>query len=322
MKRQVQETGVRSYFGEDLIELQAEPLAALDAFFAQYGPCIVQGCEVTENMDGTYDVTAGLVALEADDPAGTGRIMVMPFGGAAGVVFPLYMYAQIETVERLYDDGEVKPVAYDYTAQVSALPPAGGSPALTLIGTDVPRFVDVVQDASHRFISDAERTKWNGILQLAKEYAAEVAATGSEAALRSANEYTDTREASILAAADAKDATTLRTAKDYADMTINALVDGAPETMDTLREVAAELKKHEDTATAMMQVIGQKLNTADYTAEDVRAKLLEVDGRGSNLEADAIANQKTGAALKVWQGSEAEYNAIGTKDTDTLYIVL
>ena len=190
MKRQTQTTGVRTYFGEDLIGLQAEPLKALDAFFKQYGPCIVQGCEVTDKEDGTVDIAAGLVALDTADSG----VIVMPFAGASGVVFPLYMFAQAEAIERLYDDGEVKPVAYDYTAQVSALPPADGVPSLALSGIDGQRFVDVVQDAGHRFITDSERAKWNGILQLAKEYADATAGTKAEAALETAKEYTDDLE--------------------------------------------------------------------------------------------------------------------------------
>lgn len=65
-----------------------------------------------------------------------------------------------------------------------------------------------------------------------------------------------------------------------------------------------------------------KLDASAYTAADVLAKLLTVDGRGSGLETDAVANQKSGAALKIWQGSEAEYTAIADKDANTIYIVL
>lgn len=263
MKRQTQTTGVRTYFGEDLIGLQAEPLKALDAFFKQYGPCIVQGCEVTDKEDGTVDIAAGLVALDTTDSG----VIVMPFAGASGVVFPLYMFAQTEAVERPYDDGEVKPVAYDYTAQVSALPPADGVPSLALSGIDGQRFVDVVQDAGHRFITDAERTKWNGILQLAKEYADATAGTKAAAALETAKEYTD------------------------------------------------------DLETALTDLIAQKLDAADFTPVELLRMLITVAGRGSELITDAVANQKTGAALKIWQGTEAEYNAIPAKDANTLYIV-
>lgn len=276
MKRQVQKTGVRKYFGADLVELQSEPLAALDAFFAEYGPCVVQGCEITETPDGsgTYNVAAGLVALTGTDTEGVQRVMVMPFAGAAGVALPLYLTAQAQVVERVYGDGKVKPIAHAYTAQAIGVDPGAEVPHLTLTAAGGNRFVDAVQDAGHRFISDAERSQWNRILEQAKEYADGVAATGSEAALRSAKEYTDARETAILAEVDNKAAATLRTFKDYTDTSIDALLDGAPETMNTIREVADELKKHKDTATAMMQVIGEKA-----TKEEVNAALAEKAGK-------------------------------------------
>lgn len=274
MKRQVQKTGVRKYFGADLVELQSEPLAALDAFFSEYGSCVIQGCEITDNADGTYEVAAGLVALTGTDTEGVQRVMVMPFGGASGVALPLYLTAQAQVVERVYGDGKVKPIAHAYTAQAIGVDPGAEVPHLTLTAAGGNRFVDAVQDTRHRFISDSERSKWNRILEQAKEYADGVAAIGSEAALRSAKEYTDTRETAILAAADAKDAVILRNSKDYTDTTITALIDSAPETMDTLGEVAAELKKHADAATAMMQVIGEKA-----TKEEVNAALAEKAGK-------------------------------------------
>lgn len=318
MKRQTQETGVRTYFGEDLIALQEEPLKALDAFFAQYGQCIIQGCEVTGNVDGTYDVAAGLVALDVADRG----ITVMPFVGAAGVVFPLYMSAQITTIERLYDDGEVKPIAYEYAARVSAQPLAEGTPSLTLSGVDSLRFVDVVQDAGHRFITDAERTKWNSILQLAKEYADAVSATGSEAALRSAKEYTDTRETAILAVVDNKAAETLQGSKNYTDTTVAGFVGSAPDLLNTLQEIAAALNNDPNFATTILQKLAEKLDAANYTAADVLEKLLTVAGYGSRLVADFIADRKDATALGVWTGTQSEYDAVAIKDPRTLYIVL
>lgn len=306
MKRQTQTTGVRTYFGEDLIGLQAEPLKALDAFFRQYGPCIIQGCEATANEDGTVDIAAGLVALDTADSG----VIVMPFAGASGVVFPLYMFAQAEAIERLYDDGEVKPVAYDYTAQVSALPPADGVPSLALSGIDGRRFVDVVQDAGHRFITDTERAKWNDILRMAKEYADATAGTKAEAALRNAKEYTDTREAAILATADGKDATTLRSAKDYADTVVAALAGAAPETLDTLKELADALGNDPNFATTITNLIAQKLDAASYTAADVLAKLLTVDGHHSGLAADMVADHYSGGVKMSFYLTESQYSEL------------
>lgn len=113
----------------------------------------------------------------------------------------------------------------------------------------------------------------------------------------------------------------LRTAKDYADTIVAALIDGSPELMNTLNELAIALGNDPNFATTVTNLIAQKLDAANYTATDVLNKLLTVAGRGSGLVADMTANQKNGQSLKFWQGTEAEYNAIERKDAYTLYIV-
>ncbi len=186
MKRQVQQAGVRKYFGDDLVGLQAEPLAAIDAFFAEHGPCIIQGCEVTSNSAGGYDVAAGMVALDAEDTAEVRRVMVMPFAGAAGVSMPLYLSAQRQAISRVYGDGKSKPIAYDYKAVASAVKPAEGTAYLEITAAGGLRFVDVMQDAAHRFITDAERTKWNAAQDNAESHADNAAAEAEETAVRDA----------------------------------------------------------------------------------------------------------------------------------------
>ena len=287
MKRQTQTVGVRSWAGDDLLELQSEPLKALDAFFAEYGPCIVQGCEAVQTEDGagTYDVAAGLVALEADDPDGVRRVMAMPFAGAKGVALPLYLTANVETVSEPYGDGKVKPIAYVYTAKASGVQPDGDTPYLTLTAGGGGRFVDAVQDASHRFITDAERSKWNRILEQAKEYADGVAATGSEAALRSAKEYADTQDTALKTELVQADADTLISAKEYADKIVAALAGTAPETLDTLQELAAALGSDPNFSATVMQMIGERV-----TAEAMNTALAgKADKNGSIAEPFKVA---------------------------------
>lgn len=82
MKEHVQDYGVRKWAGDDLIELQAEPLSALQALVAPYAPCILTGCELETvpggNGDGSpaYRLHAGYVALKGrktvDNGAGAG----------------------------------------------------------------------------------------------------------------------------------------------------------------------------------------------------------------------------------------------------------
>lgn len=263
MKRQTQTVGVRNWAGDDLVSLQSETLKALDAFFAEYGPCVIQGCEITVSADGsgTYDVAEGLVALMADDQQGGQRVMVMPFAGAEGVALPLYLTAAVETISEEYGDGKVKPIAYSYKATAVGAEPGEDVPYLTLTEAGGNRFVDVVQDEGHRFITDNERAKWNAILQQAKEYADSVAATGSAAALRSAKEYTDQREEAILAEVDIRDDEMLKAAKAYVETVLAAYVGSAPETLDTLQELAAALGNDPNFSATVMQMIGERVTT-------------------------------------------------------------
>lgn len=169
MKRQVQQTGIRKYFGADLIDLQGEPLKVLDSLFAEYGPCVIQGCEPSVAEDGsTYDIAPGLVALRAADPEGVERVMAMPFGGARGVSLPAWLVPQQTIQERVYGDGKVKPVAHSYAAVVTASQPEEGVSSLQVTGRGAPRLVDVLQDASHRFVSDADRAKWDARVSAAQ----------------------------------------------------------------------------------------------------------------------------------------------------------
>lgn len=161
MKRHVQEAGVRKYFGADFIELQSEPLKALDAFFEEYGSCIIQGCDVVRNAAGTYDVSAGMVALESEDAEGRTRVMVMPFEGIVGTALPVYLSARRQDVNRDYGDGKSKPIAYDYRAVASSVEPAAGTPCLKLTPAGGLRFADALQDPLHRFATDAEKAKWD-----------------------------------------------------------------------------------------------------------------------------------------------------------------
>lgn len=292
MKRHVQTVGVREWAGDDLVDLQREPLEALDAFFAEYGSCIVQGCEITARTDdsGTFDVSAGLVALEAEDPDGTRRVMTMPFSGASGVALPLYLTASVETLTDVYGDGKSKPIAYAYTARAVGSDPGAGIPHLVLAAEGGNRFVDAVQDPEHRFVSDAERARWDRVLEQAKAYADSVSATGSEAALRNAKEYTDAREVAILAAADTKDEATLHTAKEYADRIVAALAGSAPETLDTLQELAAALGNDPNFSATVMQMIGERVTT-----EALNAALATVFRTGGYINASQLNDNSIAA---------------------------
>lgn len=169
MKRHTQQPGIRQWAGEDLLELQSEPLKALDGFFEEYGPCVIKGCHLTANGDETYNLSPGLVALAGTDAAGNATFKVVPFSGIDAMPLPIYLTLTHSVVERPYINGQVKPIAYDYRAAVSAIRPESGE-YLELSADSIPRFVDVIQNAEHRFFTDAEREKLKGIEKNANNY--------------------------------------------------------------------------------------------------------------------------------------------------------
>ena len=165
MKRHVQTTGVRNWSGDAFVELQREPLMALEAVLQDLGDCIVQGCQVSLREDGTYDVSSGYVALQGIDRGVLGdqsaqRILLMPFAGVQGVAMPMYIVPQETVVNRVYNDGASKPIAYVWQAVYSASQPeAGGYVTLTAAGGRSWR--DAMQDSTHRMVSDTKINAWD-----------------------------------------------------------------------------------------------------------------------------------------------------------------
>ena len=169
MKRHVQTPGVRQWAGEDLVELQSEPLKAIDLFFSQYEPCIIQGCQTTDNGNNTYTIAPGLLSLAGVDINGSRTFKVVPFAGIAEVSLPVYFSLGYSVIERSYLDGHVKPVAYNYRAEISTVEPEGEF--LELSESSNIHFVDVIQcDSVHRFFTDTERRKLEGIATGANNY--------------------------------------------------------------------------------------------------------------------------------------------------------
>lgn len=138
-------TGVRRWAGNDLIELQQQPLQAIDAFFAEYGNCILKGCEVVQGTsDNIYNITPGFVALAGTDQDNNETFKVVPFAGIEGVTLPVYITLAHSVIERPYTDGKVKPVAYDFRAAASSILPEN-VPYLEISVTGGRQFVDAIR---------------------------------------------------------------------------------------------------------------------------------------------------------------------------------
>lgn len=121
MKRHIQTLGVRKWSGNDLLELQSEGLSVLDNFFAQYGNCIIDGCEVAENT-----ISKGLVSIDG---------MVLPFDGATDIhTFPVYLKKSETHEQREYADGIVRDIAVEYYAEMVLVEPSDSHIMITAEG--------------------------------------------------------------------------------------------------------------------------------------------------------------------------------------------
>ena len=87
----------------------------------------------------------------------------------------------------------------------------------------------IVQDSTHRFVTDSEKNTWNETLDNAKNY--------SDSAYQQATSYTDQK--------------------------ITDLIGGAPETLDTLKEVADAIQTNKDVSAALDAAIGKKANQTE-----------------------------------------------------------
>lgn len=168
MKEHIQKPGVRKWAGQDLVDLQHEPLVALTSFFEEYGSCIIKGCEVVQTGD-TYTVQPGIVAIAGTDQDGQPTFKVAPFAGISGVTLPIFLTLSYSTLERPYADLKVKPVAYDFRAIASGVKPTD-KPYVEIGATGGKRFIDAIQNANRRFTTDAERAKLSGVEDGANRY--------------------------------------------------------------------------------------------------------------------------------------------------------
>lgn len=135
MKEHVQETGIRKWAGDDLVELQKEPLSALQALVEPYAPCILQGCEISLVSGSNYKLSAGWAALKGKDAKGNACVKIVHVQELASTSVPVYLYLGYEEVSRIYASNENKPVAYDYFAKATtSIPEEDSYLAITASG--------------------------------------------------------------------------------------------------------------------------------------------------------------------------------------------
>ena len=157
MKKQVQSTGERDWFGDDILLIQNEVWSFLENLLSQYNnACIVSGCKVTAHSGGNWDVSAGVILVQ--DASNVWQFC--RFAGASNVSLPQYLVPVKTDANALYYDSVSKPILSSYDATLSpTLPDAGGY--LQLASTGAATWLDVIQSSSKRFVSDADIAAWN-----------------------------------------------------------------------------------------------------------------------------------------------------------------
>ena len=142
----------------------------------------------------------------------------------------------------------------------------------------------ITQDETHRFVSDTEKADWN-----AKE-------TTSGAQSK----------------ADTAAANALKDAKTYADQKVSDLVDGAPEALDTLKELADALSTHEGAYNGLLEVVGKKTDKT-YVDTELGKKVDKVEGSRLVTTAEVA---KWDAKAEVSQVNQALTDAKGYADSE------
>ncbi len=255
MKRQVQQIGVRKWFGDDFITIQDELLAVLEGFFGEYGQqFILSGCDV----DGTT-ISPGIVGLIDGD-----GFHLCRFDGQENAVFPMYLYPVVETENRAYLDNEVKPIAKTYKV-ASAGADGGSYLQLKQDGTSA-RFFDAIQTANRRFVTDAEKSTYLGQAASAISTLRNGVASDFDTLLKIATAIASkaplaspvlTGTPLAPTAANGTNTTQLATTA-FVQSAIGLLINSAPGALDTLNELATALGNDPNFATTITNALALK----------------------------------------------------------------
>lgn len=182
MKEQVQEIGVKKWYGGDWLSMQTELYAALGALLEDLGSCILSGCQVTDNGNSTYNVSAGIAYLKDSTGANGKFCRVYAQTGVAAASFPIFIVqasrdkTQVPTYGREYKDASIRNVIVEYYGNVLTTQPAHAHfVSITSAGVTT-RLRDMLQSASYRFVTDAEKEAWNNKLAASSYTAADVLA--------------------------------------------------------------------------------------------------------------------------------------------------
>lgn len=182
MKRQVQLTGVRKWFGDDFITLQDELYLAAQTFGMAVGrPFVLSGCEVSPFGE-QFIVNQGFAFMVPDNGnIEDGKIVRVLGGIFEASDFPIYINLKTRDKEdiadygRLYDDGLSKNIIVEQIGYADADQLNEFAIAVNTTGpTQTLR--SALQNATHRFVTDTEKMTWNAKLTASLYTASDVLA--------------------------------------------------------------------------------------------------------------------------------------------------
>jgi hypothetical protein len=207
-----------------------------------------------------------------------------------------------ETVDAYYDAAGSATTAYN--------------DAVTAAASDATDKANAAQTAAELTASNALTTAVNDLEAYADQAESDAVTT--------ANAYTDGRETAITTAYEAYADTAEQDAKNYADSAIAALVDSAPETLDTLNELAAALQDNPDIISDLQDIAAGKQDALTAGANiDITEDVISVTGLDSEdisdfntaaLSATASAYDAAGSAATAEANAIAHADALTTDD--------
>jgi hypothetical protein len=232
---------------------------------------LIGGETLVKSVSAEFDVSvAGELSLD--------RATVDAYYDAAGSATTAYNDAVAAAASDATDKANAAQTAAELTA----------SNALTTAVNDLEAYADQAElDA----VSTAN-SYTDGEITTALSTAQGYADAAESDAVTTANAYTDGRETAITTAYQSYADTAEQDAKDYADAAVAAIVDGAPELLDTLNELAAALQDNPDVIANIQDVAAGKQDALTAGANiDITDDVISVTG----LDSEDISDFSTAA---------------------------
>jgi hypothetical protein len=232
---------------------------------------LIGGETLVKSVSNEFDVSAG-GELSID------RTTVDAYYDAEGSATTAYNDAVAAAASDATDKANAAQTAAELTA----------SNALTTAVNDLEAYADQAElDA----VSTAN-SYTDGEITTALSTAQGYADAAESDAVTTANAYTDGRETAITTAYQSYADTAEQDAKNYADAAVAAIVDGAPELLDTLNELAAALQDNPDVISTIQETAAGKQDALTAGANiDITDDVISVTG----LDSEDISDFSTAA---------------------------